>query len=104
VVYKSLDDAAPDAEAGLRADERFAAHKRVEGLFDRLSRVRPGPAAWKARLDAAGAPIARHFGAEHRELCARLAREFDVPRLHELGCRYELAREKLTLLEQAKAA
>jgi hypothetical protein len=104
VVHKSLDGAAPDPEAGIRADERFAAHKRVEGLFDRLARARPGTLEWKARLDAAGAPIARHFGAQHQELCARLAREFDVARLHELGCRYELAREKLTLLEQAKAA
>jgi hemerythrin superfamily protein len=43
VVYRALEgvEAANDSRS-TRADERFVEHELVEGLFDKLSRSRPG--------------------------------------------------------------
>jgi Hemerythrin HHE cation binding domain len=102
VVYNALEGL--QGAASTRADERFVEHELVEGLFDKLSRGRPGTLEWAARLSVARTLIARHVEVEHEELFGRLATRFDTARLVELGERFELAREKLNLLEEAKAA
>src|SRR6185503_1321196 len=102
VVYRALDGVAADAPPKVHADERFIEHELVEGLFDKLSRTRPGSVEWTARLNVARELIRRHIESEHDEMFARLDRHFDVDALRELGRRFALAREKLALLEDAK--
>ena len=104
VVYRALEGAEGGAPAGTRSDERFVEHELVEGLFDRLARLKPGSHEWRARLNVARDLIARHIESEHDDMFARLTRHFDAEGLAELGRRFELARDKLTLLEEAKAA
>jgi hypothetical protein len=104
VVYKTLEGAEANRESKTRADERFIEHELVEGLFEKLARSRPGTLEWSARLNVARELIARHIEAEHDDMFARLAQNFTGPQLREMGRRFELARDKLTLLEEAKAA
>lgn len=104
VVYRALDGVSPDTGPAVHADERFIEHELVEGLFDKLARSRPGTIEWTARLNVSRELIRRHIEAEHDEMLPRLARAFEAPALRELGHRFELAREKLALLEDAKAA
>ena len=66
--------------------------------------MRKMAAQWRARMNVARNLCARHIEDEHEELFRRLATRFDAARLAELGQRFELAREKLNLLEEAKAA
>ena len=104
VVYRALEGAeGADAGAG-SSDERFVENELVEGLFEKLSRLRPGGHEWRARLSVARDLIARHIESEHDDAFARLARRFDAAALVEMGRRFDLAREKLTFLEEAKAA
>ena len=104
VVYRALESAEAGAESKTRADERFIEHELVEGLFEKLSRSRPGSLEWHARLNVARALITRHIEAEHEAMFAQLAGCFDAAGLREMGRRFELARAKLTMLEEAKAA
>jgi hypothetical protein len=104
VVYRALEGAEGAPFAGTRSDERFVEHELVESLFAKLARLRPGGHEWNARLAVARDLIARHIESEHDEMFARLARHFDRDGLAELGRRFELARDKLALLEEAKAA
>jgi hemerythrin superfamily protein len=103
VVYKALESA-DQGGAAPRADERFVEHELVEGLFDKVSRSRPGALEWHARLNVARSLIERHIEGEEGDLFSRLERCFDATALDEMGERFELARDKLTLLEEAKAA
>lgn len=102
VVYRAIEGLEGDARK--RADERFVEHELVEGLFEKLARLRPGTHEWRARLNVARELIARHIESEHDDLFARLARRFDAEQLADMGRRFDLAREKLSLLEEAKAA
>lgn len=104
VVYKALEGAEADRESKTRADERYIEHELVEGLFEKLSRSRPGTLEWNARLNVARELISRHIEAEHDDMFARLAQNFAGPQLREMGRRFELARGKLAMLEEAKAA
>jgi hypothetical protein len=103
VVYRALEgvEAAND---GSRADERFVEHELVEGLFDKLTRSRPGTLEWHARINVARDLIVRHIETEHADTFDALAQRFDAGQLAEIGRRFQLAREKLTMLEEAKAA
>jgi hypothetical protein len=102
VVYRALEGLV--GEARKRAGERFVEHELVEGLFDKLSRSRPGSIEWGARLGIARELIMRHIETEHEDLFAQLAERFDAQGLAEMGERFAAARDKLTLLEEAKAA
>jgi hypothetical protein len=104
VVYRALEGAEAALESKTRADERFIEHELVEGLFEKLSRCRVGSLEWHARINVARGLILRHIETEHEEMFAQLANRFDQAALLEMGRRFELAREKLTLLEEAKAA
>ena len=101
VVYQKLGDSV-DPEA--RANERFIEHEIVGGLFDRLAQAAPNSLEWKARLNVIRDLIVRHIESEYRDLFPRLERQFGDDELRELGERFRLAREKLMMLEQAKAA
>lgn len=105
VVYRALEgvEAANDSK-GSRADERFVEHELVEGLFDKLSRTRPGAIEWHARLNVAGELIRRHIETEYADTFDALDQRFDQEQLDEIGRRFALARDKLTMLEEAKAA
>jgi len=99
VVYRALEGAGSP-----QADERFVERELVEGLFEKLSRLRSGSQEWRARLNVARDLVALHIEHEHNDLFTRLGRQFDAAQLAEIGQRFELAREKLALLEDAKAA
>ena len=100
VVYRALES----AQSSERADERFIEHELVGGLFDKLGQARPGSLEWSARLNVVRDLIIHHIDAEHAEIFARLSKQFDADGLAELGERFRLVHEKLSLLEQAKAA
>ena len=102
VVYHALEGV--ESIAGSRADERFIEHELVEGLFDKLSRSRPGSLEWHARINVARELIERHIDSERNDIFVRLGERFDGAGLRELGERFRLAREKLLMLERAKAA
>jgi hemerythrin superfamily protein len=102
VVYRAIESLASDSSN--RADERFIEHELVEGLFDKLSRSGPGTHEWHARLNVARELILRHIDTEESGMFAKLGERYDAEALAEMGQRFELAREKLTLLEEAKAA
>ena len=104
VVYRALEGAQPSVESKTRADERFIEHELVEGLFEKLSRCRPGSLEWQARINVAKSLILRHVQTEQDEMFAQLGKHFDTAALCEMGRRFELARDKLRLLEEAKAA
>ena len=102
VVYRALEGA--EATGKSLADERFIEHELVEGLFDKLSRSRPGTLEWTARLNVARELVARHIDSEQDEMFARLVASFEPAALVEMGQRFALAHDKLKLLEEAKAA
>jgi hypothetical protein len=104
VVYRALEGAEAGGGSKSHADERFIEHELVEGLFDKLSRSRPGTLEWTARLNVARELIGRHIETEHDEMFARLERHFDAQALREMGHRFALVRDKLQMLEEAKAA
>jgi hypothetical protein len=104
VVYRALEGAEGVRASQSNADERFIEHELVEGLFEKLTRSRPGSLEWNARFIVARELIARHIESEHREMFERLANAFDPTALLEIGHRFALAREKLQMLEDAKAA
>ena len=102
VVYRALEGL-PQAGSG-RADERFIEHELVGGLFDRLLQARCNSLEWNARINVLRDLMARHMEVEHDEMFSRLAERFDAQQLRELGERFASAREKLAMLERAKAA
>ena len=102
VVYRALEGV--ESMGGSRADERFIEHELVEGLFDKLSRSRPGSLEWHARINVAHELITRHIESERSDIFVRLGERFDDAGLAALGERFRLARDKLMLLEVAKAA
>ena len=103
VVYRALDGV-QSADSGTRADDRFAEHEWVVGIFDGLSQTRPGTPEWHARLDSLRDLMARHAEGEQPLMFARLGSQFDPETLLAMGRNFELARNKLTFLEDAKAA
>ncbi len=104
VVYRALEGAFAATSSAIRADERFVEHELVESVFDKMGACRPRSSEWNARLNVVRDLIARHIETEHCETFAQLADRFDAEELCEMGGRFLLARNKLTLLEEAKAA
>lgn len=100
VVYRALES----IQSSERADERFIEHEVVGGLFDKLAQARPGSLEWNARLNVVRDLIIHHIEGENSDMFARLSNRFDAEALIELGERFRLVRDKLQLLEQAKAA
>ena len=100
IVYRSVESAAPAD----RADERFVEHELVEGLFEKISRARHGTHEWHARMNVVRDLIARHIQSEEGALFADLDERLSAEELVEMGQRFVLARDKLTLLENSKKA
>jgi hemerythrin-like domain-containing protein len=103
VVYRALEGA-PSSASSARADERFVEHDLVDGLFEKLARGRRSSSEWNARLAVTRDLVARHIDTEHEETFGRLAQRFSSDELCEMGRQFLLARDKLTLLEEAKKA
>ena len=103
VVYRVLEGGPVAAGSG-RADERFIEHELVGGLFDKLAQARCGTLEWNARINVVRDIMARHMQVEHDEMFAQLAERFDADQLREIGERFVSARDKLAMLERAKAA
>ena len=103
VVYRALEGVQSSASSA-RADERFVEHDLIDGLFDKLSRNRPGTHEWSARVAVVRDLIARHIETEHDETFAALMQRFTSEELCDIGRQFQLAREKLTMLEELKAA
>lgn len=101
VVYRVLKGSDDPAA---RADERFIEHEVVGTLFEKLMQARPGTLEWNARVNVIGDLIARHIESEYAVLYPQLERQFDEAALREMGERFRLARDKLLMLERAKAA
>jgi hypothetical protein len=104
VVYKALEAAEIAAGGRTEVDARFVEHELVEGLFDQLAHGRPGTQDWQARLDVIRYLIARHIETEHDDMLVRLTERFDATALREMGHRFDLTGDKLTMLEEIKAA
>jgi hypothetical protein len=104
VVYRAVEGVESTSDSESRTDERFAEHERVQSLFYRLARSRPGTPDWHARLDAVREVVVRRIDHEHNEIFAQLAKSFDEAELRRMGRQFNLIREKLTLLEETKAA
>ena len=104
VVYRALEGVDATASSGNRADDRFAEHELVEAMFDKLACLTPRMHEWQARLDVLLSLLQRHVDTDHFEMFPRLAERFDAAQLAELGEQFALARDKLTLLEELKAA
>jgi hypothetical protein len=103
VVYRALEGAAAAASSP-RADERFVEHDLIDGLFDKLQKGRVGTSEWTSQLHVVRDLVARHIETEQDETFALLAQRYDSEGLCELGHQFKLARDKLTMLEEAKAA
>jgi hypothetical protein len=103
VVYHALESAEHATASGLRADDRFVEHERVESAFEELSRSRPGTPEWRSRVDSVRELILHHICTERDDMFAQLARRFDATARAGMGERFGLARDKLTVLEEAKA-
>lgn len=100
VVYRALEGEA----SGPRADERFVEHELVEVLFARLAGGRAGTLEWNARINVLGELVARHVESEEGGLFVNLAERYSAAELVEMGRRFVLARDKLSMLEEAKKA
>jgi hypothetical protein len=103
VVYREVEgvEAAGDSA---RADQRFVEHELVESLFEKLAHMRSGTLEWHARLNVVRELIMRLIEREHEGLFGKLALRHDGAALADLGERFESARAKIAMLEEAKAA
>jgi hemerythrin superfamily protein len=104
VVYRALEGVEAANDPHSRSAERFVEHELIEGLFDKLAQTKARGSQWNARLSVARELMMRHIEAEHEVLLPQLAQRFDAEARHALGKQFEMARAKLTLLEEAKAA
>jgi hemerythrin superfamily protein len=98
VVYRVIEGVSPAS----RADERFVEHELVEGLFEKLSRARPGTLEWRARVNVVRELMARHIQSEEGTMFVDLDERFSAEELVDMGRNFVLARDKLTMLEEAK--
>ncbi len=103
VVYRVLEGGDASAATVEDAEARLGENKSVNALFDRLSQTRPGSLTWNARLDEVRQAIERHLENESG-LALRLESRLSIEALQELSEQYQLVREKLAVLEDAKAA
>jgi hemerythrin superfamily protein len=99
VVYRALEGANTP-----HADERFVEHELVESLFQKLSQARSGTHEWKGSHAVLRDMMTRHIESEEGGLFVNLSERFSAEELVELGTRFILARDKLSLLESVKKA
>lgn len=104
VVYRALSGLKMVPAAKAFADDSLVAHEVVEGLLDKLLRTKPSADEWKARLRVFTELLEHHFREEQGEMFALLGEHFDSDRLETLGAQFLDTRDKLVMLEEAKAA
>ena len=103
VIYRALESSDAGAESSHRAEERLVAHKRIDFMFDRMRSARPGSITWRARLFVAREMMLQFLESEG-DLALRLEEKLSIEALDDLAENYERARDKLLVLEDAKAA
>lgn len=103
VVYRALEGEDATAATVGDAENRLVENKRIDAMFDRLSSTRPGSLTWHARLDVARQAIEHHLENESG-LALRLESRLSIEALHDVADQYQLVRDKLSVLEDAKAA
>jgi hypothetical protein len=103
VIYRALESRDAGAESSRQAEERLVEHKRIDAMFDRMQNAKPGSITWRARLVVLREMMLRHLESEG-DLALRLEAVLPVDALDELSASYELVRDKLAVLELAKAA
>lgn len=104
VPYRALAGVELVPAAKARADDAGIEHEVIEGLLDKVLRTRPSTDEWKARVRVFTAMLKRHFRTEEDEVFALMGEHFDAARLEALGAQYLETRDKLVMLEEAKAA
>ncbi len=102
VIYHALEGLQGDDNLD-SANKRLVEHELLQAFFDRLSRTRPLTAQWYARLEVVDKLMQRHMDDEREELFARLVEELQPDVLSGLGRDFGLARDKISILEQAKS-
>ena len=100
VVYRALEGAAPARQA----DERFVEHELIEGLFEKLAHARAGTLEWQARVNVLRDLVTRHVETEEGGLFLNLSERYSAEELSDMGRNFMLARDKLSMLEEAKRA
>lgn len=103
VVYRSLESAEAAPEGGAAADERLVEDELIDVSLEKVGKSHPGTSEWFARLKVAKALIQRHIAAEHSDLFPKLERQFDDAVRKDMARNFATAKEKLTVLEEAKA-
>ena len=99
VVYRALEGGVTH-----HADERFVEHELVESLFQKLTQARAGTHEWKGALGVLRDMMTRHIEIEEGGLFVNLSERYPAEELLEMGTRFILARDKLSLLESVKKA
>ena len=99
VVYRAL-------EGGIthHADERFVDHELVESLFQKLATARHRTYDWSSRVNVLFDLMRRHIETEEGGLFLNLSERYSAEDLVEMGTQFMLARDKLSMLEEAKRA
>ena len=100
VVYRALEGVAPARQA----DERFVEHELIESLFEKLAHARAGTLEWQARVNVLRDLVTRHVETEEGGLFLNLSERYAAEELADMGRNFILARDKLSLLEEAKKA
>ena len=103
VIYRALESRDAGAESSRQAEERLVEHKRIDAMFDRMQAAKAGSITWRARHFVVREMILHHLESEG-DLALRLENSSPVEALEELSASYELGRDKLAVLEDAKAA
>jgi hypothetical protein len=103
VVYHALENPRADSEHSDSADERLIGHEVLQCLFERISQTLPRTTQWFSRLDVIASLIRRRIEDERAELFSALARDLDPDVLSIMSRDFGLVREKIAMLEQAKA-
>jgi Hemerythrin HHE cation binding domain len=104
VVYRALSGLKMAPAAKAFSDDSLVEHEVIEGLLDKLLRTKPSADEWKARVRVFTELLQHHFREEQSEMFGLLAQHFDAARLETLGAQFLETRDKLVMLEEAKAA
>ena len=103
VVYRYLEGVEAALESRNKADERMLRNKLVEVFFEKLGQCLPGGSTWHARLNVLRVLILQHNDAEQEDIFALLERHLDARALKDMARRFASVKEKLGMLEEAKA-
>ena len=103
VIYRALESADAGTQSSVQAEERLVGHKKIDFMFDRMQSARPGSITWRARLFVAREMMLQFLESES-DLAMRLEERLSIEALDDIAANYELARDKLLVLEAAKAA